>query len=51
MSSPAEWCPSCLMSFGKVAALVVVSMLEQQIAFHPCVVWDPVDPQHRNQYQ
>lgn len=51
MPSPAEWCPSCLMSLGKLAALVGVSMLEQQIAFHLHVGWDPVDLQHHSQYQ
>ena len=51
MSLAAGWCPLCLMSLGKLPALVDVSMLRQQIAFHPCVGWDPVGPQHRNQYQ
>lgn len=36
---------------GKLAALVDVGMMEQQIAFHPHVGWDPADPQHHSQYQ
>lgn len=36
---------------GKLSALVDVSMVEQQIAFHPCVGWDPVDPQHHSQHE
>lgn len=51
MSLPAERCLPVPDVSGKLAALVDVSMLEQQIAFRLYVGWDPVDPQHCNKYQ